>query len=47
MVARCIEEMVGEEEAYEAAWKRAIERLERGLHLGGAICASRDEWHER
>jgi hypothetical protein len=47
LLARQIEILVGEEEAYERAERQAMSLLERGFHLGGAIRASRDELHER
>jgi hypothetical protein len=47
LLARQIEILVGEEEAYERAERQAAELLEQGFHLGGVIQASRDELHER
>jgi len=47
LLARQIEILVGEEEAYERAERQALSLLEQGFHLGGVIRASRDEWHER
>jgi hypothetical protein len=47
LLARQIEILVGEEEAYERAERQAISLLDQGFHLGGAIHASRDELHER
>lgn len=47
LLARQIEQLVGEEEAYERAERRAMGFLEQGFHLGGVIRASRDELHER
>jgi hypothetical protein len=47
LVARQIELLVGEEEAYERAERQATALLDRGFHLGGTIRASRDELHER
>ncbi|MGA9356245.1 MAG: DUF6364 family protein [Terriglobales bacterium] len=47
LIAREIETLVGQEEAYELAERQAISLLEKGFHLGGVIRASRDEWHER
>jgi prevent-host-death family protein len=35
-----------EDPAWQAAYRRMIERLERGLPLGG-VCWTRDEIHER
>jgi hypothetical protein len=47
LLARQIEILIGEEEAYERAERQAISLLEKGFHLGGVIRASRDELHER
>jgi hypothetical protein len=47
LLARQIEILVGEEEAYERAERQAISLLDQGFHLGGIIRASRDELHER
>jgi len=47
LIARQIETLVGEDDAYEQAKRRALALLDRGLHLGGRIEVSRDEWHER
>ncbi len=47
LIAQQIETLVGEDDAYEQARRRALALLDRGLHLGGRIEASRDEWHER
>ena len=47
LVARQIEILVGEEEAYERAERQAMTLLDEGFHLGGVIRASRDELHER
>jgi hypothetical protein len=47
LLARQIEILVGEEEAYERAERQAMALLEQGSHLGGVIRASRDELHER
>jgi hypothetical protein len=47
LVARQIEILVGEEEAYERAERQALALLDQGFHLGGVIRASRDELHER
>ena len=47
LLARQIEILVGEEEAYERAERQAMSLLEQGFHLGGVIRASRDELHER
>lgn len=47
LLARQIEILIGEEEAYERAERQALTMLEQGFHLGGVIRASRDELHER
>lgn len=47
LVARQIEVLVGEEEAYERAQRQAQTLLDRGFHLGGSVRVSRDELHER
>jgi hypothetical protein len=47
LLARQIEILVGEEEAYERAERQALALLDQGFHLGGVIRASRDELHER
>jgi hypothetical protein len=47
MLAEQIETLVGEDDAYEQARRRALALLESGFHLGGRIESSRDEWHER
>jgi len=47
LLARQIEILVGEEEAYERAERQAMSLLDQGFHLGGVIRAGRDELHER
>jgi hypothetical protein len=47
LLAKQIEILVGEEEAYERAERQATALLDQGFHLGGVINSSRDEWHER
>jgi hypothetical protein len=47
LLARQIEILIGEEEAYERAERQAMTLLDQGFHLGGAIPARRDELHER
>ena len=39
--------LVAEDEAYETAKRAALERLERGSHLGGRPLPSRDELYDR
>lgn len=47
LLAQQIESLVGEDDAYEQAQRRALALLDRGFHLGGRVGATRDEWHER
>jgi hypothetical protein len=47
LLAGQIEALIGDDEAYEQAERRALALLDRGFHLGGVIRASRDELHER
>jgi hypothetical protein len=47
LLARQIQDLVGEEEAYERAERQALAFLEGGFSLGGRIGVSRDELHER
>jgi hypothetical protein len=47
LVARQIEILVGEEEAFERAEREALSLLEHAIHLGGTTPLSRDELHER
>jgi hypothetical protein len=47
LLAREIECLVGDEEAYERAERQALELLDKGFHMGGIIRAGRDELHER
>jgi predicted transcriptional regulator len=47
LVARYIETLVGQDEAYERAQRQAQALLDTGLHFGGEIVVTRDEWHER
>ena len=47
VLARQIEILIGEEEAYERAERQAMTLLDQGFHLGGVIRDSRDESHER
>jgi hypothetical protein len=47
LLAAQIETLVGEDDAYEQARRRALALLEQGFHLGGEITSTRDEWHER
>ncbi len=47
LLARQLEILVGEEEAYERAERQAVALLDEGFHLGGAMPVSREELHER
>jgi hypothetical protein len=47
LLAAQIETLVGEDDAYEQAHRRALALLEKGMPLGGRIESTRDEWHER
>lgn len=42
-----LEELVRSDRAYERARRRAVARLQRGMHLGFEPPKSRDELHER
>ncbi|HZU11942.1 MAG TPA: hypothetical protein VFB58_03810 [Chloroflexota bacterium] len=47
LVARELERLVGDQERYQAARRRALVDLETGFHLGGGVLPRRDELHER
>jgi hypothetical protein len=47
LAAEQLEELVRQDKNYEAARRRAVQRLDRGLDLGLTPPASRDELHER
>ena len=47
LLAEQIETLVGEDDAYEHAHRRALALLDQGIQLGGRIESTRDEWHER
>jgi hypothetical protein len=47
LLARQIEILVGEEEAYERAERQALDLMEHGFHLGGTHRVSREKLHER
>jgi hypothetical protein len=47
LLAQELELLVGGEEGYERAERKALALLDKGFHLGGVIRASRDELHER
>ncbi len=46
LVASELKRLVGDDEAYEAARRSALQFLEKGFHLGGNR-VSREELHER
>lgn len=46
LVASQIRQSVQSDEAYEAAWRTALDLLERGFHLGGGR-PDREALHER
>lgn len=46
LVTEKIEEIAGDDEAYEAAKRQAVRLLDRGFHFGGRR-ASREDLHER
>ncbi|MFY9691770.1 MAG: DUF6364 family protein [Candidatus Acidiferrales bacterium] len=47
LLARQIEALVAEDEAYERAQQQAMTLLDHGFHLGGTPRLSRDEIHGR
>jgi hypothetical protein len=47
LVAEKIEEAVMRDDEYEAAKRSALERLEKGLDLGGGPYLTRDEIYDR
>ncbi len=47
LLARQIEILVGEEEAYENARQQALTLLDQGFHLNSKFQVRRDELHER
>lgn len=47
LLAAQIETLVGDDEDYARAEKRARELMEQGFHLGGGPRVSREELHER
>ena len=47
LLAEQIATLVGEDDAYDQAQRRALALLDQGFHLGGHIESTRDEWHER
>jgi hypothetical protein len=47
LLARQVEILGGEEEAYERAERQATTLLDQGFHWGGVIRVGRDDLHER
>lgn len=47
LLAEQIENLVGEDEAYEQAERQALALLDAPLKMGGKITASRESLHER
>jgi hypothetical protein len=47
LLAEQIEALVGKDDDYARAEKRARELMKQGFHLGGGPKVSRDELHER
>jgi hypothetical protein len=47
LLAQEIENLVGQDDAYEHAQRQAMALLDSGFHLGGTITSSRDDLHER
>jgi len=47
LLAEQIEKLVGEEDDYENAKRRALALLDTGFHMGGKITASRESLHDR
>jgi hypothetical protein len=43
LLAGQIEALVGEDDAYERARRRALALLDQGFHLGGRIVSTRDQ----
>jgi len=47
LLADYVEEMVAEDERYDAAQKAALDYMDKGFPMGGQIAADREDWHER
>lgn len=47
LVARELERLVDEDDAYGRSEREALSLLETGFHLGGRILARREDWHQR
>ena len=47
LLAAQIEALVNADQAYESAYRAALDLMERGFHLGGVHAIPRDQLHER
>jgi len=47
LLSEQLTKVISEDDEYEAAKKRALTVLRKGLHLGGRVAAEREELHER
>ena len=47
LLADYVEEMVAEDERYDAARRAALDYMRKGFPMGGQIAADRGDWHER
>ena len=47
LLSHYLSKIIGEEESYEFAHRRALSLLDQGFHFGGKVPRTRDEWHER
>lgn len=47
LVARQLQRLVDEDDAYRRAEREALALLETGFRLGGRILARREDWHRR
>jgi hypothetical protein len=47
LLTQHLTKILTDEEAYEAAHRRALTLLDQGFHLGGKSPNARDEWHEQ
>lgn len=47
MLTKELNRLVGDDERYASAKRKALAQLRQGLSLGGSIAATREQWHER
>ena len=47
LLAEQLARVIEQNDEYDAASKRAVSLIKRGLKLGGSVRASRDQLHER